>query len=140
MGGFLAVNREAFFGPGGFSLPSTGDNGVVRALFPTGAVATTGGILTLPTGTSALRVSGAEDFIGISLSGCYDGRIVFLTFTDARNAQHGQAVPIGSAPLSFYYIGPTLVQTITFPRYGGRLTFQYNAEVLAWQVIAGPYL
>lgn len=140
MSGFLATNREAFFGPGGFSPPSPDDPGVVRAAFPAGAVATVAGILTLPSGTDAMRVSGTEDFIGISLSGVYDGRIAFLTFTEARNAQHGQAVPIGSAPLSFYYVGPTLVQTITFPRYGGRLTFQYNADVLAWQVIAGPYL
>lgn len=140
MGRFSATDRESFLGPGGFSTPGSDDTGVVRALFPAGAVATVGGILTLTSGTDTLRVSGTEDFIGLSTSGVSDGRIVFLTFTQARSAQHGQLVPVGSAPLSFYYVGPTLVQTITFPREGGRIALQYNSDIGAWQVVAGPYL
>lgn len=140
MGGLFANDRESFYGPGGFSQPGADATGVVRALFPASAVATTAGILTLPVGTDTLRVSGTEDFIGISTSGVSDGRIVFLTFTQTRSAKHGQSVPVGSAPLSFYYIGPTLVQTIAFTHVDGRITFQYNASIPAWQVIAGPYL
>lgn len=140
MGGFFANDRDAFFGSGGFSQPGADATGVVRALFPAGAVATAAGILTLPAGTDTLRVSGVEDLIGISTSGVSDGRIVLLTFTQARSAKHGQLVPIGSAPLAFYYVGPALVQTITFPYSNGRITFQYNADIPAWQVIAGPYL
>ena len=140
MSRFSATDREAFLGVGGFSLPGVDDTGVVRALFPAGAVATVNGVLAVATGADTFRVSGTEDLIGISTSGVGDGRIVFLTFTQARSAQHGQAVPVGSAPLSFYYVGPTLVQTITFPREGGRLAFQYNADIGAWQVVAGPYL
>lgn len=140
MGRFSATDREAFLGPGGFALPSADDAGVMCALFPAGTTATVNGILTLAVGTDTLRVSGTEDFIGVSTSGSSDGRIVFLTFMAARNAQHGQAVPIGSAPLSFYYVGPALVSTITFPRAGGRLTLQYNADIGAWQIVAGPYL
>jgi hypothetical protein len=140
MGRYSSADHESFLGAGGFALPNVDDTKVVRAAFPAGVVATVGGILTLAAGTDTFRVSGTEDFIGISTSGAWDGRLVFLTFTQARDAKHGQSVPVGSAPLEFYYVGPTLVDTITFPRAGGRLTLQYNASIPAWQVVAGPYL
>jgi len=86
--------------------------------------ATVAGVLTLPAGYQTLKVTGAEDFLGMSPGSLQPGDICYLSLASGRWVRNGGAV---SAP------------AVPFSMANGDLTAPAGAQ-LTWQLGPGGTL
>jgi len=91
--------------------------------------ATVAGVLTLPAGYQTLKVTGAEDFLGMSPGSLQPGDICYLSHASGRIVRNGGAVSAPAVPFSM--VNGDGNGDLTAPA-GAQLTWQLGPGGTSW--------